>query len=251
VKLNIGSSRRPIPGFTGVDIRPNGRGVRFGHAGNLSFAPNGSVDVLFSHAVFEHVFRAHHLKVLREWRRVLAPGGSIVTIGLGDFEAIARLYLDGAPGVYSDRFDLHHVYRLTHGDPEMEAAPIWNRWDPAKKPNDAPPDFIPQLHKALFDSTYVDLLLKEVGLEGHQFSYVFTGEEHRHNLGFVAGGSSIETGLSLIPGIEEYVRLETVEPVTPHWPSELSVSVVAGLDTTPAPSRFRVVAGRAKRRLQR
>jgi SAM-dependent methyltransferase len=251
VKLNIGSSSRPVPGFTGVDIRPNGPDVQRGHAGDLSFAADESVEVLFSHAVFEHVFRAHHLRVLREWRRVLAPGGSIVTIGLGDFEAIARLYLDGAPGVYSDRFDLHHVYRFTHGDPEMEAVPLWSRWDPAKKPNGAPPGFVPQLHKALFDSTYVALLLEEARLEGVQFSYVFCGEEYRHNLGFVAGGASVEEGLSLIPGIENYVRLETVELVTPRWPSEMSVGVVAQLDAARAPSRLREVAGRAKRRLKR
>jgi SAM-dependent methyltransferase len=251
MKLNIGSSGRAVPGFTGVDVRPNGPDVKRGHAGNLGFAPDNSVEVLFSHAVFEHVFRAHQLKVLREWQRVLAPGGTIVTIGLGDFEAIARLYFDGAPGVYSDRFDLHHVYRFTHGDPEMEAAPIWSRWDPAKRPNDAPHAFIPQLHKALFDSTYVALLLEEVHLQAHQFSYVFAGEEHRHNLGFVGGGASIEDGLSLIPGIEDYVRLETVEPVTARWHSEMSLGVVKQLDATLAPSRLRTMAGQIKRRIKR
>ena len=95
MRLNVGSSGTRIPGFTNVDIRPIGRDVRRGHAGDLRFAGDGSVEVIFAHAVFEHVFPAHHLKVLREWKRVLAPGGAIVLIGISDFEDIARLYLDG------------------------------------------------------------------------------------------------------------------------------------------------------------
>ena len=163
MRLNVGSSARGVPGFLGVDVRPNGPGVRRGHAADLSFAPDGSVDVLFSHAVFEHVFPAHHLSVLREWRRVTAPNGAIVMTGIPNFEVVARLYLEEAQGVYSDRFDLHHVYRYTHGHPEMEAVPLWSRWNPARRPNSAPPGYVPQLHKALFDTTYLGHLFAVAG----------------------------------------------------------------------------------------
>ena len=139
MRLNVGSSQRQLPGFVSLDVRPVGHGVRRGHAGDLSFAADGSVQVLFVNAVFEHVFLAHHLRVLREWRRVLASNGAIVCLGIPDFESIARLYLDRATGIVSERFDLFNVYRYTHGSPEMETVPLWSRWDPAWHVNSGPP----------------------------------------------------------------------------------------------------------------
>jgi hypothetical protein len=86
------------PGGVPECRRSIGRDSRRGHAGDLSFASDGTVEVLFSHAVFEHVYPAHRLTVLREWRRVVAPEGVIICLGLPDFEAIAKAYLAGGPG---------------------------------------------------------------------------------------------------------------------------------------------------------
>lgn len=242
MKLNVGSSGRSIPGFTDVDVRPFGPSVKRGHAADLGFAPDGSVEVLFCHAVFEHVFPAHHLKALREWRRVLAPDGSIVLMGIPDFGAVARLYLEAQPGLYADRFDLHEVARYTHGDPEMETVPLWQRWDPAKHSNSAPPGYVPQLHKAIFDSTYVAALFNSAGLEGVQFSYAYAGETHRLNLGIITGVSSVDEGLDLVPGIEDYLRRDTIELVKPRWTGDSQLGEVERLNATPSPGRLRVAA---------
>lgn len=242
MKLNVGSSGRTILGFIDVDVRPIGRNVKRGHAADLSFAADGSVDVLFCHAVLEHVFPAHHLKVVREWRRVLAPTGTVLLMGVPNFEVIARLYLEAEPGLYADRFDLHEASRYTHGDPEMETVPLWQRWDPAKHFNSAPPGYVPQLHKALFDSTYLATLFDTAGLSGVQFSYAYPGEIHRLNLGMVTGTLSVDEGLDLIPGIEDYLRKETVVLIEPRWSSDTQLGEVERLGSMPAPSPVRMAA---------
>lgn len=238
VRLNIGSSDRHIPGFTSVDVRPILGGKR-GHAGDLSFVTDGAVDVLFVNAVFEHVYLAHHLAVLREWGRVLAADGVIVALGVPDFEVVARLYLDRQRGILGDRFDLYHVYRYSHGSPEIFTRPVWATWDPSEKEDCGPPGFLPQLHKTLFDCNYLSMLLRKAALSGRIFRYAYPGESYKLNLGFVIG-SSPEDGLGLIPNIEEFVRLETVEDVDSDASDpELLLDEAAKLDLLRPLSRWK------------
>jgi SAM-dependent methyltransferase len=250
MKLNIGSRDRPMPGFTSVDIRPVGRNVKRGHAGDLGFAPDGSVELLFCNAVFEHLFPAHQLRVLREWRRVLKPNGDVVILAIPDFETIASLYLEAAPGIFNPRFDLYEVYRYTHGDPEAKSIPLWERWNPARRPNSAPSGYLPQLHKSLFDATYLTLLFEKAEMPARIFRYVYPGETPSVQLGVVAGGGAVDAGLALIPGIETYVDMVSVTEVGPRWGADAQMREVEKLDTSPAPPVWHVTASWAKRRLR-
>jgi hypothetical protein len=220
VKVQIGSGRARLPGFINVDIRPLAETDIVGHAGNLGTLADGSVEILFSNALLEHVFLGHQGSVLEEWKRVLAAESLLVCLGVPDFETIARLYLDRARGVIGERFDLYNVYRYTHGEPEHATDVDWATWQPDRYPDQAPPGWLPQLHKGLFDAAYLGSLFEVAGLPAKLFRYAYPGEEHTLNLGVVVDRSegradsrdrdSIVSGLRRIPEVGRYVDLDSI-----------------------------------------
>jgi dolichol-phosphate mannosyltransferase len=94
----------------GVDVNPESPeflapGVDFYGRGidDLDFLPNGSVDVVFSSNVLEHLpNKAVVEQTLREVRRVLRPGGSVLLLGPN---------LRFVPGAYWDFWD--HLVPIT------------------------------------------------------------------------------------------------------------------------------------------
>jgi hypothetical protein len=92
-------------------------------------------------------------------------------MGLPDFQRVAEMYLSRGRGVEGPVFDLHNVYRYTHGHPEMGT------------------DWSAQLHKSLFDVTEVKRLLRDAGYPSYViFRYVFPEDPPELNLtlGFYA-----------------------------------------------------------------
>jgi hypothetical protein len=219
MKIQVGCGDQRLDGFLNVDIRPLPTVDIVAHAGKLDRIADRSVEAIFSSAFFEHLFAAQHMPTLLEWKRVLRPEGVVVMLGIPDFAAIARYYLDGAPGVVGDRFDLYNVFRYTHGMPEIGTANVWSSWDPGRMPDTAPPGWLPQLHKAIFDADYVYALTDACGLAATVVRYAFPGESHVLNLGFVARvgtpGAAPQDAEALavlrgIPAIERFMTLETV-----------------------------------------
>lgn len=253
MNIQVGAGGAALPGFLNVDIRKVAGVDLIGDASDLSSIADGTVDVLFGHALFEHLFIGHHLAALREWKRVLSPSGAIIVLALPDFSVIADLYLKGAAGIVGDRFDLHNVYRYTHGEPEHATPPVWPVW--RAKNGDAPPGWIPQLHKGLFDPGYVRDLLTECELPGVIFNYAYPGEDHPLNLGFIAHSmqrtsadrESILTELGRIPHIETFMRAETLIIREPHTRQDGLVRLAKALATQRAPS----LPDRIVRRLSR
>jgi len=197
--------------------------VREGGCTSLPFA-DGTVRRIFSNAMFEHVFLAQHGVALREWQRVLHRDGMVAAIGIPDFEAVARLYLQRAEGITSDTFELFEAYRYACGFAEgtlWEHGYRWD-WDAGEQPDTAPAGYLPQMHKALFDSDYLVALLEHVGLPGTVFRYAYVGEPHVLNLGFVAGHTQkCVDDLAALPFIGQYVDPDTLEPVTSHRPTRM------------------------------
>jgi len=133
---------------------------------------NGSVAVAFSHAFFEHLYRNARVPHLRRIYESLEPTGTCCYIGIPYFPNIARFYLEGAPGIVGDRFDLFNVYRYTHRDPEQAGATGW---------------WLEQLHKSLFDEDELSRILQEAGFRNSvQFCYAYPGEELTVSMGFFA-----------------------------------------------------------------
>lgn len=76
-KLNLGCSTRPLPGYTNVDARSECKPDVVANVRDLPFDDESFELVRASH-VLEH-FPPHEMpNVLREWWRVLKPGGYLV-----------------------------------------------------------------------------------------------------------------------------------------------------------------------------
>ncbi len=91
MKLHLGCGKRYIPGFVHVDV------VEFSHidivhsVDRLPMINDDSCDVVYSCHVLEHFHRKIITEVLKEWLRILKPGG-ILRISVPDMEALLKVY---------------------------------------------------------------------------------------------------------------------------------------------------------------
>ena len=157
---HLGCGHQALDGFINVDIQPSEATDLVLDLNTLADLPGQRADGFFSHAFFEHLYRDSRVAHLRAARELLRPEGFVCYIGLPDFRRIAEMYLSRAPGIEGPIFDLHNVYRLTHGHPEMGGT-----------------DWLAQLHKSLFDVDEIDRLLRDAGFPSYViFRYVFPGD---------------------------------------------------------------------------
>lgn len=92
IQLYLGSGKRFIPGFTHVDL-DNYPHLDYKHdIANLPMFANNSADLIYTSHSFEYFDRTEGEKVLKEWHRILKPGG-VLRIAVPDFEAIVKIYL--------------------------------------------------------------------------------------------------------------------------------------------------------------
>jgi predicted SAM-dependent methyltransferase len=115
VKLHLGCGSRYITGFVHVDV------LRYEHVDvtamvdDLPFA-DAAAELVYASHVLEHFGRHELQRVLREWLRVLAPGGWL-RLAVPDFEAIVAAYptfgleavMGLACGGQRDSYDYHKV----------------------------------------------------------------------------------------------------------------------------------------------
>lgn len=169
-RLHVGCGDVKLPGFINMDYRQTLATDIVADCTDIGFFPESSLDLVYSHAFFEHLYRLDRVKNLSSVFRSLKPGGLVAYIGFPDFRVVARAYLDGEKGVLGGQFNLFNVYRYTHGDPEH----VKGWW-------------LEQLHKSLFDADTVDELLFEAGFRYYIiFNYRFKQEHIPLNMGFVA-----------------------------------------------------------------
>jgi len=80
-KLNLGCGDKILPGYINVDVVESRRGLKpdvLCDLHKLTPFDDNSVDEILSVHVVEHFWRWEVLGVLREWTRVLKPGGLMV-----------------------------------------------------------------------------------------------------------------------------------------------------------------------------
>lgn len=117
-KLHLGCGVKHIPGWFHVDALDFEHIDHRGPVEDLSFIADGSVSLIYAAHVLEHFGRKTYLDVLKEWRRVLEPGG-VLRLAVPDFGAVARLYMSGTlprgiedvrglvSGGQRDKYDFH------------------------------------------------------------------------------------------------------------------------------------------------
>jgi predicted SAM-dependent methyltransferase len=94
LRLHLGCGQRFIPGFVHVDALEAPHVDHVGSVAAMPFIPDGAAELVYASHLLEHFGRHEYLDVLREWRRVLAPGG-VLRLAVPDFAACARMYCEG------------------------------------------------------------------------------------------------------------------------------------------------------------
>jgi predicted SAM-dependent methyltransferase len=94
LKLHLGCGSKYIGGFYHIDAIKYPHVDHQGFVDRLDFLTNNSVDLIYASHVLEHFGRNEVDYVLREWHRVLRPGG-VLRLAVPDFKACARLYVEG------------------------------------------------------------------------------------------------------------------------------------------------------------
>lgn len=88
IRLNLGSGGTVKPGYTNLDIE-------FGQpAYPLTDYADNSVEAIYASHILEHFPGDQIIKVLKEWVRVLKPGGTI-QIAVPDYEKATKLMAEG------------------------------------------------------------------------------------------------------------------------------------------------------------
>ena len=91
LKLHLGCGERYLPGFVHVDARKLDHVDVVTDIEDLSRFPDNSADMIYHVAVLEHIGRYDTVSTLKEWWRVLKPGG-VLRSSVPNFEAFVAAY---------------------------------------------------------------------------------------------------------------------------------------------------------------
>lgn len=76
IRLNIGCGDKKVPGYIGIDIVDRGQEI-IADIRNIPLLDNYADEILSVH-VIEHVYQWEAAPLLKEWLRILKPGGKMV-----------------------------------------------------------------------------------------------------------------------------------------------------------------------------
>jgi predicted SAM-dependent methyltransferase len=114
-RLHIGG-RDPQPGWEILDVNPGSHVDHVGNANDLSRFADGTFTEIYASHVLEHFDYLHTLPaVLKEWRRVLAPGG-VLRLSVPDLDTLAALLLQRHRLDVNQRFQVMRMMFGGHVD---------------------------------------------------------------------------------------------------------------------------------------
>ncbi len=112
LKLHLGCGIKCFDGYKNIDWRKTEATDLVCDITKLPY-PNGSVGLIETYHVIEHLSRHDLPKALKEWYRVLLPGGKLI-IECPDFDASVREYLEGNEKRLDSIFGLQRFPGDTH-----------------------------------------------------------------------------------------------------------------------------------------
>jgi ubiquinone/menaquinone biosynthesis C-methylase UbiE len=129
LKLHVGCGKRFIPGFVHIDQAPFPHVDHLQDIRKLDKFEDGVAELIYACQVIEYFDREEVFEVLKEWIRVLAPGG-ILRLSVPNFQVITKLYSAGMPlewflgtlyGKISDGKSGHVYHKTTYDEPSLAA----------------------------------------------------------------------------------------------------------------------------------
>ena len=122
IRINLGAGVTPIKGFINVDKHDFGEGYIKADVRKLPFKDNYA-DYIIASEILEHIPLRDLNATLREWVRVLKPGGRMI-IKCPDFNAMAKQWLDTpfSPQAFGDMAQGFYGNQLT--EEEYHRSPI-------------------------------------------------------------------------------------------------------------------------------
>ncbi|MGQ9369810.1 methyltransferase domain-containing protein [Azospirillum sp. ST 5-10] len=130
VRLNLGCGDKLLPGYVNVDIADNRAGVRPDVVCDLhrlgDFADD-SVDEILAVHVVEHFWRWEVEDILREWVRVLKPGGRMV-LECPNLRSACEAFLKDPNAFGQADARGQHTMWVFYGDPQWRDPLMVHRW---------------------------------------------------------------------------------------------------------------------------
>jgi predicted SAM-dependent methyltransferase len=157
IRLHLGSGSNILNGYINIDLYNQSADIKLDIT-DLTYFEDDSVEEIFLNAVFEHLYTFEQNRALKEWYRILKPGGLIRIDSLPDFDEIIKAYINKTKGHIKETFDLYEVTRYTHGDYSYD-----NR--------------IGQMHKDLFTKEKIKSFLENAGFVIRRIQNVCWGNE--------------------------------------------------------------------------
>ena len=129
-KLNLGCGDKILPGYVNVDVVESRAGMRpdvICDLHDLAPFPDASADEVLSVHVVEHFWRWEIADVLREWVRVLRPGGRMI-VECPNILSACRTFLEN-PNEFSrpDQSGQRTMW-VFYGDPQWKDPLMIHRW---------------------------------------------------------------------------------------------------------------------------
>jgi len=128
VRLNLGCGHKLMPGFINVDLPDNWSGIRPDFEADISEPlpfEDDHADEVHAYHVLEHFYRWKVEGILKDWMRVLKPGGKIV-LEMPCFDKVLGYMFDRVQS--GEQFDARMTMWAMYGDPSYESPEMTHKW---------------------------------------------------------------------------------------------------------------------------